>query len=146
MNSTTIRSAVTSASHRSNRRYPVVATTASRIVGATIRRGAAEGTLSVRTPSAPATMPAETTGPRSPAPIRTASSRGARASEGTLQCLLFDLGDGPDLRIDVLENERQSDRCDHRSQKDDYRKILGTGLPEHRLVRLGAFHGLQLHT
>src|SRR5437870_5072194 len=106
MNRTTTRRPQINASHRKRRRKPVVTTTAKRVTGATIPSGAAEKTLSARTTSDPMTTAADTTGPRSRAPIRTPKLREARTSSDTLEVLLLRIRHGTDLRIQILENER----------------------------------------
>src|SRR5205085_5438390 len=119
-------------------------TTASSVTGATILSGAVVRTLSARTKNDPKTTPAETIGPRSPAPISTPRLRGARAPDDTLQVLLFRVCHNGDPRIQVLQDEREGDRGDQRRQEDHDRERLRTALPEDRLVRERALHGLEL--
>src|SRR5882672_2565661 len=101
-------------------------TTASSVTGATIFKGAVVTTLSARTLNDPRTTPAETIGPRSPAPMSTPRGllRGARAPDDTLQILLFRVRHSGDPRIQVLQDECESDRGDQRRQEDHDRQRL----------------------
>src|SRR4051794_2690319 len=114
--------------------------TTSRTTGTTILSGAGVATASVSTASEPKSTPAETIGPRSASPAIAFRSRGDAGN--TLRWLFLDPAD---RRIQVLEHEREADRCDPYGHEDDDRKRLLPSLPELRLVRLRLLHRLQHH-